>query len=84
MIGPHASIGARCRISDSRIEDTILEADCVVTHAALKGSLIGAGATVEGQGTGETLTLNVGDTSTVRLTAAAGAVERPRKSAQQA
>ena len=73
VIGPHATIGARCRIAESQIEDSILEADCAVTRAALKGSLIGAGATIEGTGAGETLTLNVGDTSSVRLAAPAGA-----------
>jgi glucose-1-phosphate thymidylyltransferase len=68
LVGPHASIGAGCRISDSRIEDSILEPDCLVAHAALRSSLIGCRSTIEGPGLDEVLTLNIGDDSAVRLT----------------
>jgi glucose-1-phosphate thymidylyltransferase len=67
VIGPYASIGANCRISGSRIEDSIIEADCEISNAALKGSFIGARVKVHGRGREAVLTLNVGDDSTVRL-----------------
>jgi glucose-1-phosphate thymidylyltransferase len=69
VVGPHASIGAGCRIADSRIEDSILEADCSVMHTALRGSLIGRRSTVEGPGLDEVFSLNIGDDSSVCLTA---------------
>jgi glucose-1-phosphate thymidylyltransferase len=69
VVGPHASIGAGCRISGSRIEDSILESDCSVTHTALRGSLIGCRSTIEGPGLGEVFSLNIGDDSSVRLAA---------------
>jgi glucose-1-phosphate thymidylyltransferase len=67
VIGPYASVGANCRITGSRIEDSIVEADCEIKNAALKGSMIGARVKVEGCGVDEVLTLNVGDDSSVRL-----------------
>jgi glucose-1-phosphate thymidylyltransferase len=67
VIGPYASIGANCRISGSRVEDSIIESDCVISNAALKGSFIGARVSVHGRGLEDVLTLNVGDDSTVRL-----------------
>jgi glucose-1-phosphate thymidylyltransferase len=67
VIGPNASVGARCKIVDSRVEDSILEADCSLSHAALRRSVIGCRSIVEGMGLEEILTLNVGDDSTVRL-----------------
>ncbi len=62
-IGPYASIGPNCRISGSRIEDTILEADCEIRDATLKGSLLGRNAKIQGRGSQEVLTLNIGDDS---------------------
>ena len=76
VIGPYASVGANCRVSGSRVEDSILEADCDIRNVALKGSLIGARAKVQGRGLGEVLTLNIGDDSTVRL----DAIRRGKKS----
>jgi glucose-1-phosphate thymidylyltransferase len=67
VIGPHVSVGPGCRILGSRIEDSILDADCEITDAALKGSFIGRQATVRGRGMQEVLALNIGDNSTVRL-----------------
>jgi glucose-1-phosphate thymidylyltransferase len=67
-IGPYASIGAGCKIKDSRIEDSILEAGVEVNAAALKGSLIGRQARVQGRGADEApMTLNIGDNSSVLL-----------------
>jgi glucose-1-phosphate thymidylyltransferase len=67
VIGPYVSLGPNCRVFGSRIEDSILEAGCHIKNAAIKESLIGARATVEGRGLKEVLTLNIGDDSTVRL-----------------
>ena len=66
-IGPHVSVAANCRITDSRIENSILEADCEVTGVALKGSVLGCEAKVQGGGTGEVMSLNVGDHSTILI-----------------
>ena len=73
-IGPYASIGAGCKISGSRIEDSIVEAECTIRDSALKGSLIGRQAQVEGspkgvlrEGGREFLKLNIGDNSSVIL-----------------
>jgi len=64
-IGPYASIGADCKIEDSRIEDSILEAGCEIKSAGLVRSLIGKQAKVRGRGKAENLTLNIGDDSVV-------------------
>ncbi|PIV27614.1 MAG: hypothetical protein COS37_02400, partial [Anaerolineae bacterium CG03_land_8_20_14_0_80_58_20] len=64
-IGPYASIGADCKIEDSRIEDSILEAGCRIKSAGLVRSLIGKQAKVRGRGKAENLTLNIGDDSVV-------------------
>lgn len=74
-IGPYASIAANCKISGSKIEDSIIEAGCEIKDAALKSSFIGRQAKVvgsrpaevEGRGAEETFTLNIGDTSSVKL-----------------
>jgi len=65
-IGPHVSIAANCIISDSMIENSILEEGVEVKRAFLKGSFIGRSAHVEGRSSKDSpLTLNVGDDSTV-------------------
>jgi glucose-1-phosphate thymidylyltransferase len=67
-IGPNASIGADCKISNSRVEDSILEAGVVVDAAALKGSFIGRQARVHGRSPEHTaMVLNIGDNSTIYL-----------------
>jgi glucose-1-phosphate thymidylyltransferase len=67
-IGPHASIGANCQISDSKIENSILEARVEVNAVALSGSFIGRQAKVEGRGAeGQPIMLNVGDNSSVKM-----------------
>jgi glucose-1-phosphate thymidylyltransferase len=65
IIGPHASIGANCQIQNSRIEDSIVEANAEITDAALTRSLIGTRAKVRGRGDRQALKLNVGDDSSV-------------------
>lgn len=67
-IGPYASIGAGCKIKDSRIEDSILEAGVEVNAAALSGSFIGRQAKVEGRGAdAPPMKLNIGDNSSVKI-----------------
>ncbi len=67
VIGPYSSVGANCRISNSKIEETILEADCEIQDAVLCRSLVGIQAKVRGKGDGEVITLNVGDNSDIFL-----------------
>ncbi|MBK8782881.1 MAG: nucleotidyltransferase [Anaerolineales bacterium] len=64
-IGPYASIGANCRIQNSQIAESILEADCEINDAALSRSLIGKQAKVKGRGDGHVMQLNIGDTSSI-------------------
>jgi len=67
-IGPHVSIGANCVITDSHIENSILEDGVTVNAAALSGSFIGRQAKVEGRGAeGQPMTLNIGDDSVIKL-----------------
>jgi glucose-1-phosphate thymidylyltransferase len=66
-IGPHASIGADCRIDNSTVTESIIEAGCRIDDAALDRSLIGRQAKVRGRGDGHVIQLNVGDTSEVLL-----------------
>lgn len=66
-IGPYASIGADCRIENSQICESILEAGCEIHDAALKRSLIGKQARVQARGNGHEMQLNIGDTSSLIL-----------------
>ena len=67
VIGPYSSIGANCRISNSKIEESIVEADCEIENAVLCRSLVGTQAKVRGSGDGHVIELNVGDNSHVFL-----------------
>ena len=66
-IGPHASIGANCKISDSTISESIVEAGCEIKDSALKRSLIGKQARIKGRGAGSFIQMNIGDNSEVLL-----------------
>jgi glucose-1-phosphate thymidylyltransferase len=66
-IGPYASIGANCKIENSTISESILEADCEIQDSVLSRSLIGKQAKVKGRGDGHVSQLNVGDSSEVLL-----------------
>jgi glucose-1-phosphate thymidylyltransferase len=66
-IGPHASIGANCKISNSTISESILEPACEIQDAALNRSLIGKQAKVKGRGDEHVMQLNVSDNSAVLL-----------------
>jgi glucose-1-phosphate thymidylyltransferase len=67
VIGPYASIGANCRITNSNITESIIEADCEIQDAVLNRSLIGVQAKVRGRGDGHVIRLNVGDHSVIDL-----------------
>lgn len=66
-IGPFASIGANCKIENSQIAESILEADCQINDAALTRSFVGRQAKIKGRGDGRVMQLNVGDTSSILL-----------------
>ena len=66
-IGPYASIGANCKIENSRIAESIIEAGCEIKDAALNRSLIGRQARVKARGDGHVMQLNISDTSSVIL-----------------
>ena len=67
VIGPYSSIGANCKIVNSWIAQSIVEADCEIQDAALSRSLVGIKATIRGRGDGQPIQLNVGDNSDVFL-----------------
>jgi glucose-1-phosphate thymidylyltransferase len=63
IIGPHASIGAGCRIDRSVVANSIVEDRTIVTSALIEGSVIGRDVEISGA----TQKLNLGDNSQVRL-----------------
>jgi glucose-1-phosphate thymidylyltransferase len=66
-IGPNVSIGADCEISDSQLDDSIVEAGTRISASALTHSLIGKQAQVEGCGECEApSSINIGDTSSIK------------------
>ena len=68
VIGPYASIGADCIITNAQVEDSILEAGVTVDAATLKGSFIGRQSRVQGRSPDDPpLRLNIGDNSYVSL-----------------
>ncbi|HEX7262496.1 MAG TPA: hypothetical protein VF258_11880, partial [Luteolibacter sp.] len=67
VIGPYASIGANCKIVNSKIEESIVEADCEIKDAVLSRSLVGVKAKIQGRGDGQSIQLNVGDNSDIFL-----------------
>lgn len=66
-IGPYVSIGANCKIENSSLTESILEAECEIKDAALNRSLVGKQAKVRGGGEGKIMQLNIGDASEVLL-----------------
>ncbi len=67
-IGPHASIAADCKITNSRVEDSILETGVVVDAVVLKSSFIGRQARVHGRSAeSKPMVLNIGDNSSIIL-----------------
>jgi len=70
VIGPNASIGADCKITQAVIQDSIIAGGTHISQAALIHSLIGSDCVVEGQpNKEEAASLNIGDNSEVRFDA---------------
>ena len=67
VIGPYSSIGANCKIENSWVEQSIVEAECEIRDAALSRSLVGVKARITGKGAGQRIQLNVGDNSDIFL-----------------
>ncbi|HKG54316.1 MAG TPA: hypothetical protein VKB04_08635, partial [Anaerolineales bacterium] len=67
VIGPYSSIGPNCRIMNSKIMESIVEADCEIQDAVLSRSLVGMQAKVKGRGDQQVIQLNVGDNSDILL-----------------
>lgn len=66
VIGPDASIGADCKITNAYIEDCILESGVSVETVCLKSSFIGRMSSIQGRSASDPpLKLNIGDNSSV-------------------
>ena len=66
IIGPYASIGAKCKVSQAVILESIIDEGTEIKHTALANSLIGSNCYVEGQpNKKEAMCLNIGDNSSV-------------------
>ncbi len=66
-IGPYASVGPNCVITNSRIEDSILEEGVQVAAATLKDSIIGNQAKIQGRSEAAPITVLIGDNSSIQL-----------------
>ena len=67
-IGPNASIGADCKITNSRVADSILEAGVVLDAAALTNSFIGRQARIQGHSPESApMVMNIGDNSSIEI-----------------
>lgn len=66
-IGPHASIGANCKIKNCSVAESIVEAGSEIQAAALSRSLVGRQAKIRGRGDGQVIQINIGDNSEVIL-----------------
>lgn len=64
-IGPHVSIGAKCKIREAVVSDSIIEEGTEIVRAAVTHSLIGKNCYVEGRSKEEALKLNLGDNGSV-------------------
>lgn len=61
-VGPHVSIGAGCKVTDSTVQNSVLEPGAVVNGSKLKDSLIGARAQVHGLAG----IINIGDDAKIK------------------
>ena len=48
VIGPYASIGSGCKISDSKVENSVIEEDSAIQTSHLRDSLVGARVQING------------------------------------
>ena len=60
-IGPNTSIGERCKVTNSKVEDSVISENTQITNAKLKASLVGERAQVDGL----TGIINIGDDAVV-------------------
>jgi glucose-1-phosphate thymidylyltransferase len=66
-IGPNVTIREDCEISDSQIEDSIIERETNIQNSVLKHSLIGMNAYIEGVGEKKNpASVNIGDNSFIK------------------
>jgi len=49
VVGPHASIGARSKVSGAIVKNAIVQQDCKITAAVVANSMLGVGAEVSGR-----------------------------------
>ncbi|HYG01562.1 MAG TPA: sugar phosphate nucleotidyltransferase [Chryseosolibacter sp.] len=61
VVGPHVSIGKDCRISDSRVLNSIIQNNTTIKHAVLENSMLGNFVNFEGRA----LDLSLGDFNTI-------------------
>jgi glucose-1-phosphate thymidylyltransferase len=61
VIGPHVSIGKSCRISDSRLKNSIIQTNTRISHAVLENSMLGNFVNFEKK----PMDLSVGDYNTM-------------------
>jgi glucose-1-phosphate thymidylyltransferase len=68
VIGPDASIGQDCIISNAHIENCILESGVKVEAVSLESSFIGRMTSIQGRSASDpALKLNIGDNSSVTI-----------------
>ena len=66
-IGPNVTIREDCEISDSRIEDSIIERETYVQNSVLSHSLIGTNTYIDGVGESKKpASINIGDNSWIK------------------
>jgi glucose-1-phosphate thymidylyltransferase len=64
VVGPYVSIAAGCRIEDSILCDSVVDAEAEISHLVIRESLVGRQAQLSGKPS----SLLVGDSSEMRLT----------------
>ena len=68
VIGPYAAIGDGCDITDSRVEDSIIQQKCQITGVALQHSVLGERVQIGGGETPERpLHMVLGDMAQIRM-----------------
>lgn len=63
IVGPHASIGADCKLSDVIVKNSIVQANTKLYNTVISNSMIGEGAEVKGK----TLDISMSDYTTLSM-----------------
>lgn len=63
IVGPHASIGADCKLSDVIVKNSIIQSNTKLYNTVISNSMIGEGAEVKGK----TLDISMSDYTTLSL-----------------